>query len=341
MPLAKYDDKYPFLTQRLRLARLNDRTAHAWILSGNKLAHIREFVTAWLQSCVCPSLSESGDGCGLCTDCQSLEHGKYPYLYELKPVSKSRQILIDAIRELEHSLHLRTDGKKKIGVLFEADRMVNQAQNAFLKTLEEPPPNTLLVLITARPEGLLPTIRSRCQSIPLTGNRFELDFKGCEELYAALAPMNRGKGALIATDTAQKILNILSRIRLDAKAKDESKDADELSYINENPTLKKKIAAEEAAMDAANYLAKRDLVISAIHTWFAQEYMRANNISIPTLTHSEIYETLSNEQISTTPDPKDSLSNLMLVDDLVENLQFNVDEKLMIQDFCHKLCSKN
>ena len=81
----------------------------------------------------------------------------------IEPESKSRKILVEQIRELEASLRLHaTRAKVKFGVVYEADRLMPQAANAFLKTLEEPPDHSLLILVTALPQALLDTIRSRC-----------------------------------------------------------------------------------------------------------------------------------------------------------------------------------
>src|ERR1700683_4647701 len=86
----------------------------------------------------------------------------------IEPESKSRKILVEQIRELEASLRLHaTRAKVKFGVVYEADRLMPQAANAFLKTLEEPPDHSLLVLVTSLPEALLETIRSRCIEVAL------------------------------------------------------------------------------------------------------------------------------------------------------------------------------
>src|SRR6202022_4975594 len=85
-----------------------------------------------------------------------------------EPESKSRRIVIEQIRGLEHTLQMRsTNGRRKVVIISEADRLQPQAANAFLKTLEEPPNNSLLLLLSAMPEVLPATILSRCISIPL------------------------------------------------------------------------------------------------------------------------------------------------------------------------------
>jgi DNA polymerase III subunit delta' len=88
--------------------------------------------------------------------------------HQIEPESKSRRILVEQVRQLEGHLRMTTAGsKKKFGVIVEADRLMLQAANAFLKTLEEPPERSQLLLLTALPDALLPTIRSRCIHVPL------------------------------------------------------------------------------------------------------------------------------------------------------------------------------
>src|ERR1043165_6203417 len=85
-----------------------------------------------------------------------------------EPESKSRRIVIEQIRALEHALQMRSgNGHRKVAIISDADRLQPQAANAFLKTLEEPPNDSLLILLSAMPEVLPDTILSRCIAIPL------------------------------------------------------------------------------------------------------------------------------------------------------------------------------
>jgi DNA polymerase-3 subunit delta' len=89
-------------------------------------------------------------------------------LHSIEPESKSRRIVVDQVRELEGALRMRSSRAiAKMGVIYDADRMVLQAANAFLKTLEEPPAHSILVLVTSLPGALLDTIVSRCIQVPL------------------------------------------------------------------------------------------------------------------------------------------------------------------------------
>jgi DNA polymerase III subunit delta' len=96
---------------------------------------------------------------------------EHPDFHAVRPESKSRHITVKQIRELEHELYLRPYvAPLKVAVIFDAERMClagASAANAFLKTLEEPPAHTLILLTSGRPAMLLPTIISRCLRLDL------------------------------------------------------------------------------------------------------------------------------------------------------------------------------
>jgi DNA polymerase III subunit delta' len=134
----------------------------------------------------------------------------------IEPESKSRKILVEQIRELEASLRMHaTRAKVKFGVVYEADRLMPQAANAFLKTLEEPPDHSLVILVTGLPEALLDTIRSRCIEVPLravgktalTGEEAEL----IGELFRIVA--DDGFSVVTALKFSRVFLGILGKVR--------------------------------------------------------------------------------------------------------------------------------
>ena len=105
------------------------------------------------------------------------EKNEHPDLFHLRPTGKARIIPVDKTRELISVLNRTSNqGGAKVALIHEADRMRKEAANAFLKTLEEPPPQTYLILLTTRPYSLLPTIRSRCllqECLPFPHLRFQ------------------------------------------------------------------------------------------------------------------------------------------------------------------------
>lgn len=118
----------------------------------------------------------------------------HPDVLWVEPRSKLRTIKVDDIRALNHRMQTTAfEGGWKIGVIAGADRMPAEAANAFLKTLEEPPPRSLLLMLSDAPEGMLPTIRSRAQLLHVSGSEGLVAGDWCEPLLDVLragAPRN-------------------------------------------------------------------------------------------------------------------------------------------------------
>lgn len=139
----------------VRRAWQTQRLAHAWLISGQESS--TEALATSMAALVLgqPAPPQLAD---LPPD----------WLRVLRPEKKSRRITVDSLRLLERFFHLSAPpGQWKVAVLAGADRMMPEAANAFLKTLEEPPQNCLLLLLTELPDRLLPTIRSRCVLLDL------------------------------------------------------------------------------------------------------------------------------------------------------------------------------
>jgi len=105
------------------------------------------------------------DACGQCVICKKISRGSHPDVMVIEP-AENGSILIDDIRKsISQTAYRPFEGKCRVVIIDEADRLVLQAQNALLKTLEEPPNSSQFVLITSRVDTLLATVRSRCQRL--------------------------------------------------------------------------------------------------------------------------------------------------------------------------------
>ncbi|MDH4027564.1 MAG: DNA polymerase III subunit delta' [Nitrospirota bacterium] len=109
------------------------------------------------------------DACDKCPSCLKTDSGNHPDFYLIGPEGDGGQITVAAVRGLQESLSYKPfEGRWKVAVVDNADRLNQSAANAFLQTLEEPSDQSILVLVSSRPEMVLPTIRSRCQRINFT-----------------------------------------------------------------------------------------------------------------------------------------------------------------------------
>ncbi|MBS0366600.1 MAG: DNA polymerase III subunit delta' [Proteobacteria bacterium] len=124
-----------------------------------------EWLAAWTAALVLCQQRERAP-CGACAACRRVQAGEHPDLLWLRPIEDSRQLRIEQVRELGAELALTSHaGGFKVGILSPADALNMHAANALLKTLEEPRPRTLLVLVATQPSRLPATVRSRCQRL--------------------------------------------------------------------------------------------------------------------------------------------------------------------------------
>ena len=147
--------------ESIRAALANGRLHHAYLFVGPEGVGKHTIARALAQAVHCSELT--GDYCGRCVNCASIIDGNHPDVRSVQPLPGKKEISIQQVRELERELRFRSfTGKRKIAIVDPADLMNVAAQNALLKTLEEPPDHSLIVLITPNGGGLLPTLRSRC-----------------------------------------------------------------------------------------------------------------------------------------------------------------------------------
>lgn len=158
-------------TAQLRQAWTANRLPHAILVQGADGLGKGSFA-AWLAAAVLCEKSVNGtlDACGACASCALFKAGSHPDLHWIAPEAEKTQLSVDQVRAACEKLS-KTSFRQgyKVAILEPAHQMTPGAANSVLKTLEEPSPNSLLVLLTSRPSGLLPTVRSRCQKLTIAG----------------------------------------------------------------------------------------------------------------------------------------------------------------------------
>ena len=167
VPLDRIAEQ-PRVVALLRAALETGRIAHAYAFVGAEGSGRATTALAFAQALLC----ERQSGCGSCRGCRMVAGGQHPDLHVIEPTPPAtnpkgpRAIRIEAIREIEREASLRpVMAARKLFVIDDADRMTGESPEAFLKTLEEPPDRTVMILVLARTRAVPPTVLSRCQLV--------------------------------------------------------------------------------------------------------------------------------------------------------------------------------
>ena len=173
------------------------KTPHSYIFEGKPGCGRRKTALTLIQALFCAAVAD--DACGVCPSCRKVASGNHGDIHFVEPLPDKRDISIDQLREIQRELALRPyEAPRKACIIEPAERMSVNAANSLLKTLEEPPGNAIIILLTENADMLLPTIRSRCQLIRFSSLspenvRLLLEKSGvAPDLAELLAPLSEG-----------------------------------------------------------------------------------------------------------------------------------------------------
>ena len=151
----------------LRAALASGRLHHGYLFLGP--AGVGKRLTALALAKALHCGEAENDYCGGCVNCRRIDDGNHPDVRVIEALSTKKEISIQQVRELERELNYRSfTGQRKVAIIDPATALNLSSQNALLKTLEEPPQNSLIILIAVNDGGLLPTLRSRCLRLSFT-----------------------------------------------------------------------------------------------------------------------------------------------------------------------------
>lgn len=251
------------------------------------------------------------------------------YCRLVRPKSKSRRILRDDIRAVEPFLQQRAaEGKWKIAVFMDAERMNDEAANAFLKTLEEPPSQCLLILATSQPDQLLQTIISRCVRVNLLQSpEFRLTpiqeallphwLETCRNLDNDLAALAfRSKFVDVMTEAKAAITKNLSQALKD-EAKEAAQGTDTSDWESRNKDA-------NAAQIETEYLEQRNQALELLISWFGQAALIASGAPEVTPIHPEVRTLAAQMPVN------ELLKRMEALNRLRDDLNFNIHEALAL-----------
>lgn len=302
----------------LRRAHHQNRLGHAYLISGPPGSGKRN-LAAEVTSLV--------NG----TDTADVFSSRAREVYVAEPESKSRRIVTEQVRELEHALHMRAaNDRLKVAIIAEADRLQPQAANAFLKTLEEPPANSLLLLLSALPEVLPDTIISRCIAISLEANDVARSDEQ-KQLVELLRQTTQRKAWNIeaAYSLAQGLHRLLGGIREEIKQNNQDNlKAEENRY--QNSTDGSWLDEREdyyKALTESQYVQRRARLLEILFLWWTDVLRAKTGVDARDFPNSK-KETASLADRFRTPE---ILKRIRRLEEMRDHLGYNIQEALAIE----------
>ena len=272
----KSDEK---LVERMSRAIQSGSVSHAYIIEGDNCVDKEAFALDFLKAIGCekrPGLGcpdgeqNSRDLQDVCLSCRKIDHGNCEDLYIVREEgTTTKSVKDDAILELQENLKKKPAGARNMAVICNADTMTKRAQNRLLKTLEEPNPGTVIILLSENRENLLDTIKSRCIFYRLSG--------GEETGGENLRDSNRLVDALIEGENFFEMKQLLSK---SVKSREDAfRILDGLERIYRNLLLEKdprgRLLKKEQIFRAVELIeeARRDLIMNVNYNYALKNLM--------------------------------------------------------------------
>jgi DNA polymerase III subunit delta' len=331
--------------QLLQRSLKRGRLGHAYLLSGNQMEDLEDVARNLVKTlnCLDPVREEGGalpvDCCDRCANCTKVSHGNHGDVHWLRPESKTRLILtgsIKGVREkriqgLIEKINLKTvEGGYKSAVIVSADRIQKNGANAFLKTLEEPPPRTVIILLTTEPQRVMDTIVSRCLRLTFgSGGHIRLNEQQMSwiESFSEVAAQG-GDGLLDRYKLLGGLLGALAEMKDEITVRSEA--ASPLSqYADVDAKLREQWENELEASIEAEYRGRRGELLVGLQWWLRDVWLQALQADEGLLTLKQFGN--ASRQVAGRIGVNAALENLRVVEQTYRLLHTNVQEALAME----------
>lgn len=336
MPFSDFPEQKQ-VVQLLQRSLERGRLAHAYLFTGSQLSELEDVARtlAMTLNCLNPVRGDDAgaavDCCGECLSCRKIDGLNHADVHWVRPEMKSRTIGVDQIRGLMQTVNLKpTEAEYKVSIVVAAERMNVQSANAFLKTLEEPPPRSILILLSSDPQQLLDTIISRCLRLSFSGGgqlRVTPDELAWMQAFAELAA--RPEGGLLGR---YKLLgNLLERLAEIKESVDETltERSPLQRHDDVDDKLRKQWEDELKAAIEAEYRRSRAELLARVQWWLRDIWIRTLNaademFSLPALAGSV-------QAVAARVSSEDAMENLAVIERTQRLLGTNVQEALALE----------
>jgi DNA polymerase III subunit delta' len=313
------------------------RLSHAYLFAGAAMSELEGVARTLAKTLNCvspPTRGASGlplESCDQCSNCRRVGDDNHPDVYWVRPEAKSRVIIIEQIRDLLATIYLKpTESQHKVAIIVAADRLTIQAANAFLKTLEEPPTRSVLLLLSIEPERLLDTIVSRCIRLTFAGEGRHHITAGQQDWVSAFAEMaaRQSKGLMgryqLLGVLLEKLGVLKSEIETTLTARSPLERHDDV-----DARLREKWEDELTAAIEAEYRLQRGEILLALEWWLRDVWLHTLSAGKEFVAFPKLVAAA--DAVARRISGEDAAENLKAIEDTQRLLGSNVQEALALE----------
>lgn len=320
--------------QLLQRSLARGRLGHAYLFTGGSMDGLEPIARTLAKTLNCQQPKKTSghatDCCDECPSCKKISEDIHADVHWARPESKSRVITIDQMRDVMQQIQLKpTEAGYKIAILAGADRLNVNAANSFLKTLEEPPPKSVIILLTTEPSRILETIVSRCLRLNFSAETARtLSAEQQEWLQKFSSAAASGQKSLFGRyRLLDALMQQLSAIR---ERVDEAVSARSPleKYSDAEKNLRDKWEDELKAAVEAEYRRQRSEVLALLQWWLRDVWLHTLAAGEALLHLPQIYGA---DEVAQRISTRDAQENLVVLDQLQRMLHGNVQEGLALE----------
>jgi DNA polymerase-3 subunit delta' len=323
--------------QLLQRSLEKGRLSHAYLFSGTDLGELELVARTLAKTLNCRNMPVPADGrvatdcCDHCLSCRKIDEDNHPDVQWIRPESKSRVITIDQMRNLMQTVNLKpTEAEWKVAVIVAAERLNVQAANAFLKTLEEPPLRSVILLLSTDPGKILETMLSRCLRLSFGGETRPRLEPGYEDWLSEFSKQaaQPGEGLLARYRLLGSLLAKLNSIKAETDKALTARSPLE-RYEDVEPRLRERWEDELAAAIEAEYRRRRSDLLLVLQWWLRDVWLQTMALgqslsSFPSLAAAA-------EAVAGRISAKEAANNIEVVEQTQRLLGSNVQEALALE----------
>ncbi|MBM3834852.1 MAG: hypothetical protein FJ403_16570 [Verrucomicrobia bacterium] len=325
------------VVQILQRSLERGRLGHAYLLTGAALSELEAAARTLAKTVNCQNPSRRGasglpiDSCDQCSSCRKIDENVHPDVQWVRPESKMRIITIDQMRDLMQIINLKaSEAQHKVAIIVAADRLSVQAGNAFLKTLEEPPMGSIVILLSTEPQRILETLFSRCLRLNFAGEgnlRLEQTRDGWLTAFSETAA--DGKQSLLGR---YRLLSVLLAHLTNLKS-----ETDKMltarspleGHKEVEPKLREKWEEELTAAIEAEYRRQRTDVLLRLQWWLRDVWLLSLSLGADLLAFPSLAEAA--QAVAGRISSDEAMENVNLLEQTQRFLASNVQEALALE----------